>query len=128
MMALFKNHLFFQSNANALQLLMYFDEIEVCDPLASHKGQHKLGNVKCKVYKHEFLQFTGVFYYSIANLLPTLRSTHRSIQLIAVVTCPLLEKYGFKEVLKPFIDDVSNLYNVSCSIVKKQLVYNVYIH
>lgn len=34
---------YFQSNPNALQILLYFDEIEVCDALASHKGQHKLG-------------------------------------------------------------------------------------
>ena len=38
-----KNDPYFQSNANALQLVLYFDEIEVWDALASHKGQHKLG-------------------------------------------------------------------------------------
>lgn len=54
----------------------------------------------------------GVFYYTIANLHPALRSTHRCIQLIAVITHPLLKKYGFTEVLKPFIDDVRKLYKV----------------
>lgn len=38
-----KNHPYFQRNPNALQLVMYFDEVEICDALASHKGQHKLG-------------------------------------------------------------------------------------
>ena len=56
---------------------------------------------------------TGVFYYSIGNFSPALRSTHRSIHLVAVVSCPLLRKHGFKEVLKPFIVDVNKLYNVS---------------
>lgn len=50
-----KNHLYFQTNPNALQLLLYFDEIEVCDPLASHRGQHKLGNIKRQVYKTLFV-------------------------------------------------------------------------
>lgn len=39
------NHSYFQRTPNVLQLLIYFDEMEVCDPLASHKGVHKLGNV-----------------------------------------------------------------------------------
>jgi len=38
-----KNDPYFQDNENALQLVLYFDEVEVCDALASHRGQHKLG-------------------------------------------------------------------------------------
>jgi len=44
------NHSYFQETPNALQLLMYYDEIEVYDPLASHIGVHKLGNVKIVLY------------------------------------------------------------------------------
>ena len=40
---LFKEHDFFQSNSNALQLVAYFDEVEVCNPLAGRAGIHKLG-------------------------------------------------------------------------------------
>ena len=40
-----KSDPYFQANPNALQLLLYFDEVEVCDVLASHRGQHKLGNI-----------------------------------------------------------------------------------
>ncbi|XP_065901791.1 uncharacterized protein [Dysidea avara] len=90
-----RNDPYFQDNENALQLLLYFDEVEVCDALASHRGEHKL----------------GLFYYTIANLRPELRSTHRSIQLVAVVKSSLLANYGFSEALKPFIDDVTKLYN-----------------
>lgn len=57
--------------------------------------------------------FLGMFYYTIANLPPALRSAHRCIQLIAVISCPLLVNYGFREVLKPFINDVKKLYTVS---------------
>lgn len=54
----------------------------------------------------------GMFYYTIANLRPELRSTHRCIRLIAVVTSPLLQKYGFGKILKPFISDVNKLNRV----------------
>ena len=40
---LFKNHDLFQAYPNALQLILYFDELEVCNPLGSHAGVHKLG-------------------------------------------------------------------------------------
>jgi len=47
----------------------------------------------------------------LGNLRPELRSTQRSIQLIACVTSQNLEKYGFEAVLKPFIKDVNALAN-----------------
>ena len=66
----------------------------------------------CKSCIVPSVKFIGVFYYTLANLHPALRSTHRSIQLITVITHPLLKKYGFPEVLKPFINDVRKLYEV----------------
>lgn len=42
---LFQKHPLFQQHENALQLLAYFDEIEVCNPLAGHAGVHKLGMI-----------------------------------------------------------------------------------
>lgn len=38
-----KLHPLFQSDVDALQIILYFDEVEVCDPLASHAGVNKLG-------------------------------------------------------------------------------------
>ena len=58
------------------------------------------------------LLLIGMFYYMLGNLRPELRSTHRSIQLIACVTSPNLVKYGFDAVLDPFIQDVNKLANV----------------
>ena len=55
----------------------------------------------------------GIFYFTLGNLRPSLRSTQRSIQLIACVTSRMLVKYGFESVLKPFIDDVNVLETVS---------------
>ena len=39
----FKNHQIFGTRPNALQIILYFDELEVCNPLGSHSGVHKLG-------------------------------------------------------------------------------------
>ena len=41
--SLFKNHQLFQAFPDALQLIIYFDELEVCNPLGSHSGVHKVG-------------------------------------------------------------------------------------
>lgn len=43
--SLFKTHPLFQQFPGALQLILYFDELEVWNPLGSHSGVQKLGNV-----------------------------------------------------------------------------------
>ena len=118
--SLFQSHPVFQDHLEALQLIAYFDEVEVCDPLASHSGVHKLGTsihlVMCSPASFPFHFFTGLFYYTLGNLRPELRSTHRSIQLIACVTTSNLKKYGFKPVLQPFIKDINELSRVIVKI------------
>ena len=42
---LFKMHPLFSSDPHALQIIAYFDELEVCNPLGSHVKKHKLGLV-----------------------------------------------------------------------------------
>jgi len=63
-----------------------------------------------------FLFCIGLFYYTLGNIRPHLRSTLRAIQLIACVTCDNIKKYGFEKILQPFIDDVNTLSEVSLSI------------
>ena len=41
--SLFKNHPVFRLDPLAIQLILYFDEIEPGNPLGSHHGIHKLG-------------------------------------------------------------------------------------
>ena len=43
---LFRTHNLFSIHCNALQIIAYFDEVEVCNPLGSHSGLQKLGTVK----------------------------------------------------------------------------------
>lgn len=44
--SLFKSHPLFQCDPLALQLITYYDEVEVCNPLGSHRGVNKLGKTK----------------------------------------------------------------------------------
>lgn len=87
----------------------------MCNPLGSHAGVHKLGvltliKVTLRFYLTEYL---ALYYYTLGNLRPELRSTHRSIQLIACVETPDLKKYGHDVILEPFIRDVKKLYEVN---------------
>uniref|UniRef100_A0A1X7V2N3 C2H2-type domain-containing protein n=2 Tax=Amphimedon queenslandica TaxID=400682 RepID=A0A1X7V2N3_AMPQE len=40
---LFRSHNLFCEKPNSLQIILYFDEIEVCNPLGAHSGLQKLG-------------------------------------------------------------------------------------
>lgn len=47
--SLYKNHPLFSSATEDdetlyLQFIMYYDDVEVNNPLGSHRGKHKLGN------------------------------------------------------------------------------------
>ena len=39
----------FSEHPTALQIFLYYDDVEVCNPLGSSKGKHKLGNYKIHV-------------------------------------------------------------------------------
>ena len=43
---IYKNHPLFSTHQDALQLIIYFDEIETANPLGSYRGYHKLGKLK----------------------------------------------------------------------------------
>lgn len=47
---LFKTHELFSRDATALELIMYFDEVEPCNALGAQAGIHKLGMQVC--YRH----------------------------------------------------------------------------
>jgi hypothetical protein len=59
----FKEHLLYKDHPEALQIHLYFDELEVCNPLGSRALKHKL----------------GLFYYTLGNIRPELRSTLMAI-------------------------------------------------
>jgi len=38
-----KHHPLFSTDHRALQVLLYFDEVELCNPIGSSKKKHKIG-------------------------------------------------------------------------------------
>lgn len=47
-----KAHPLFFNDPSALQLVLYYDELEVTNPLGSKTGKHKLGKVGLYTYLH----------------------------------------------------------------------------
>ena len=97
-------------NPGTLQLIAYFDEIEICNPLGSSAKKHKV----------------GVFLYTVGNLRPKFRSSLRSIILFAVAKSTDIKQYGIDSILKPFIRDINRIskdgIDIGSCIVKANLL------
>lgn len=89
----FSKHPLFLEDARALQIIAYYDEVEICNPLGSHAKQHKL----------------GIVFFTLGNIAPQYRSQLRIINLAIVATIPVIEKHGLDKVLEPFITDLNTL-------------------
>ena len=90
---MFQHHPLFATHPSALQILFYFDDVEVCNPLGSKTKTHKL----------------SFFYFNLGNLSPKLRSKLSGIQLLAISKHKLVGEYGMDAVLQPIIDDLKKL-------------------
>ena len=76
----FKAHPLFSCDPHALQIVGYYDDVEIVNPLGSYVKKHKLGCL--------------IFY--IGNVRPQFRSTLKSIQLLAVGLTKDIQHYGIK--------------------------------
>lgn len=83
----------FKEYPHAIRLQLFYDDVEVCNPIGSKAGIHKL----------------GMFYYSIQNLPKHLNSAMQNIHLLAVCFAGDLKKYGFGPILHPFIMEMQQL-------------------
>lgn len=43
----FKSHPLFSVNIRALQIIIYYDDVEICNPLGSRRTVHKIGMDAC---------------------------------------------------------------------------------
>lgn len=77
---LFRVHPLFSCDPYALQVIAYFDELEVCNPLGSHIKKHKLG-----------------LFFCLGNIHPKIRSSLKAINLMAVASTTVIDKYGLNE-------------------------------
>ena len=87
------NYPLFSQNPTALQIIAYFDEVELCNPLGTHVKKHKL----------------GIVLFTLGNIHPKHCSTLRVIRLVLAVITPIIEKYGMDLILQPFIRDLKIL-------------------
>ena len=89
-----------------VQIFLYFDELELCNPLGSKRSIHKIGAYKPCIPDNFVLDISflcaGAFYF-------TLRSKLKSIQLLALVKNSLIKKYGMNSVLEPIVKDLKAL-------------------
>ena len=90
---LFKHHPLFSTDAYALQIIGYFDELEICNPLGTHIKKHKV----------------GIVFFTLGNIHPKFRSTFRAMNLVIVATKPVIEKHGLDAILEPFFRDLNIL-------------------
>ena len=109
----FSSHTLFGVNSvPSLQILLYYDDVEVCNPLGSSRVKHKLGTMKV-VIQSPFVKYlifvTGMFYFSVGNIRPRFRSKIKTIQLLAVCKQKLIKKYSMNAVLRPLVKDIKKL-------------------
>lgn len=88
-----KIHPFFLQHKHALRIQLYYDELEIVNPLGSKTGVHKL----------------GAFYYTIQNLPSHMNSELSSIHVLLLCCDADVKKYGFKKILGPFLHDLARL-------------------
>jgi hypothetical protein len=89
----FKSHPIFSKHTKSFQILLYYDDVEICNPLGSKKSIHKL----------------GIFYFTLANLRPKLRSKFTAIQLAIICKKSVIDEYSIDRVLRPLIEDIKKL-------------------
>ena len=92
--SIYRNDDYFKEHNNALMIVLYHDELEVCNPLGSKAGIHKV----------------DMYYYTIANLSPKYRSKHSAVRLLAIANSKLVREYGIDKILEPIINDLQELY------------------
>ncbi|XP_065892035.1 uncharacterized protein [Dysidea avara] len=88
-----KNHPLFSKQKHSLQIILYFDELELCNPLGSFRKKHKL----------------GCYYYTLGNISPMYRSSLKSIFLLCLVENPILNLYGHDKILETAVIDIKQL-------------------
>lgn len=91
----YRRNVLFQQNRLSLSIILYFDDVEICNPMNKQAGVHKI----------------GIFYYSLANLPVIYRSRLPAIRLLAVIKRSIMNKHGINVVLDRLKTDLEVLSN-----------------
>lgn len=92
--SLFKTHPLFSEDPYALQVIPYYDELEVVNPIGSYIKKHKL----------------GCLFFFLGNIRPQFRSTFKAIHLVAVARSTDIDTFGIDAFLLPIVEDLKILY------------------
>ena len=92
---LFSNHPLYQAYPRALQILLYYDDLEMTNGLGSHITKHKC----------------AMMYWTIANIPPYMRSKWSSLNLLGICKTSILIRHGLKPFLSDFISTLKDLGN-----------------
>ena len=89
-----RNNAYIQSHDKCLQILFNTDSLQICNAISSHKS-HKI----------------DVFFYQIVNVRPEFRSKWKNIHVYAICKSEFVQKYGYEDIMRDFIDTMLELYN-----------------
>ncbi len=89
----FKRHELYKKHPNALQIQLYFDDLETTNPLGSKTKIHRMGAV----------------YFCIRNLPAEFNSALANIHLCLLFNSIDKETYGFEKIFAPLLDDLKLL-------------------
>ena len=81
------------SDPEAIAIALYYDDIEVTNPLRSRHRSHKL----------------SMFYFSIVNIHPRYISALHNIHWLAIGKTKYIKKFGVRALLKDFTDGINQL-------------------
>ena len=98
----FRNNAFFQANTEAIPLVLFSDEFEVCNPIGAGKGKHK---INATYFTHGFIQ-------------PALRSKVNSIQLVSLVRSQDWKSFGNGACYGRLVKDIKDLEENGITIEK----------
>lgn len=84
---------YFQAHPEALQIILFYDDAEFCNPIGHRTKKHSM----------------GLFYWTLGNFPPSHRSSYSSIFLLAVAKTKHLKKWGLNNLLCRFISTLKRL-------------------
>ena len=96
----FRTHPLFSNDPHALQIIAYYDELEVANPLGSYVKVHKL----------------GVLSFFLGNIRPQFRSSLKAYNVLAIAKHQDVVTYGINKLLTPFVEELKTLYLEGVSI------------
>ncbi|EEC06832.1 hypothetical protein IscW_ISCW024290, partial [Ixodes scapularis] len=92
-------------------ILLYSDQVEICNPLGPKCGVHKLLAV----------------YFTLLNLHPRHRSQLRFIYRVLLVKYDDIQKYGLDNILSPLICDLNELQAYGLRFMSKEAAQNAQV-